>query len=265
MSTKIEWCDETWNPVTGCTKVSEGCANCYAEGIAKRFWRERKFSDVKCHIDRLDKPLHWKKPRKVFVCSMGDLFHDDVPFEFIVKVFDIIEQCPEHTFMILTKRPENMLKFIIKWKNYFIETDRMCYCEGLNQWTMFYPNAFLGVSVENQHTADVRVPFLIKMPPAIKFVSCEPLLGSLDLGRIIRHKNIHEQSTYSYASYIEHLNWVICGGETGLRARPMDLKWARRLRDQCEGYDVPFFFKKTGDGSETPDDLMIRNFPSETN
>ena len=136
MPTKIEWADETWNPVTGCTKVSAGCKNCYAERIAKRFWGERKFTDIRCHPERLEIPLHWKKPRRIFVCSMSDLFHIDIPIAFPSQIFSVIKRCPQHTFQILTKRPKLAV---------FMD-------QTVGIWEL--PNMWLGVTVENQKTFD---------------------------------------------------------------------------------------------------------------
>jgi len=241
MKTKIEWADETWNPVTGCTKVSEGCRNCYAEGIAKRFWGERKFTDVQVHPDRLDAPLHWKKPRRVFVNSMSDLFHPDVPFEFIDKVFGVMTMACEHTFMILTKRPSRMLD----WFNWTTHNKT-----GL--WPL--PNVWLGVTVENQKAADERVPLLLQTPAARRFVSIEPALENVDLTHV-QYDGLVEINalTGDYGVYRPHqghdynkLDWAIAGGETGPGARPMELDWARSLRDQCQDTCVPFFFKRVG-------------------
>ena len=191
--TKIEWADEVWNPVTGCTKVSEGCRHCYAETMAKRFWTKdhieleyvsgvadndivrevfvpRDFTEVRCHPERLDQPLHWRKPRKVFVNSMSDLFHDDVPDEFISAVWMRMIATPQHNYQILTKRPSRMLKIVNNlFKGLF---DRMPHVAS---------NVWLGVSVEDQKTADERIPLLLQTSAVVRFVSCEPLLGSINL------------------------------------------------------------------------------------
>ena len=231
-TTKIEWADAVWNPVTGCTKVSEGCRHCYAEGIAKRFWGERKFTDVQCHEDRLDAPLHWRKPRRVFVNSMSDLFHPAVPFEFIDMVFATMAWMQEHTFMILTKRPAQMVK-------YFAEVGRAHLAP--------LPNVWLGVTVENQQAADERIPYLLRTPAAVRFVSVEPMLGEVNLDPYMQHPPFTEgyKMTWGYSEW-RGLDWVICGGETGPGARLMDLDWARSLRDQCQAAEVPFFFKRVG-------------------
>lgn len=209
---KIEWTDATWNPVTGCTKISEGCKNCYAERIAKRFWGDRKFTDVQCHVDRLDIPGKWRKPRKIFVCSMSDLFHKDVPDEFIEQVFysaSIGLYARHHTYMILTKRPARMMEFM----------------NGHHECVQHH--IWLGVSVENQEMADERVPILLDTPASVRFVSVEPMLGKVDL-----------------AKHLNKLNWVICGCESGRGARGTNIFWADSLREQCARYYVPFFLKQ---------------------
>lgn len=219
--TKIEWTDEVWNPVTGCTKVSQGCKNCYAERIAERFWGDRKFTDVQCHEDRLEIPLHWKKPRKIFVNSMSDLFHPAVPFDFVDEVFAAIWKADQHTYQILTKRPERM-------HDYFKR----------GNWMLDYPlsNVWLGVSCEDQKAADERIPWLLKTPAAVRFVSYEPALGPVDFETYI------EQGEYEEPP----LDWIIAGGESGPGARPAHPDWFRSVRDQCVEAGVPFFFKQWG-------------------
>jgi|SRR5271157_2760410 len=218
--TTIEWADKVWNPVTGCTKVSQGCKNCYAERIAGRFWGERKFTDVICHEDRLEIPLHWRKPAKIFVNSMSDLFHPAVPPAFISKVFSIMDEKRKmydgSIFIILTKRPYNMQQFIGHWYG------------GEHQNEHFrLSNVWLGVSVEDQKTAQERIPFLYGLP-AVRFVSVEPMLERIDLGL----------ST-------AYIDWVVCGGESGPKARPqppyIDF---RHLKDQCVKAGIPFFLKQ---------------------
>ncbi len=219
-TSKIEWTDKTWNPVTGCTKVSQGCKNCYAERIHERFNGQGSFKKVLAHPERLDQPLKWKKPFKIFVNSMSDLFHEDVPFEFIMEVLFVIRKCPQHTFQILTKRPQRMLDFFTKYAE----------CgAGHNIW--------LGVSVEDQATADERIPLLLQVPAAVRFLSCEPLLWAIDL---------HIDWLWCYS----HINWIIAGGESGPGARPMHPDWAISIRDQCQVAGVPFFFKQWGEWSD---------------
>lgn len=225
--TKIEWADRVWNPVTGCTKVSEGCRHCYAERLAGRFWGDRKFSDVQVHPDRLSQPLSWKKPSRVFVNSMSDLFHPDIDHDFIGDVFRMMEKTPQHTYLILTKRPKEML-----------------YWFNLMNAERFLPNVWLGVSVEDQKTADERIPLLLQTPAAVRFVSCEPLLGELDLWQWLAGcRKVPE-------IYGTGINWVIVGGESGKNARPMNERWVHSIKHQCVLAEVPFFFKQWGEWAE---------------
>ena len=220
MSTDIEWTDETWNPVTGCTKVSPGCDHCYAERVTERFHGPGSFERVVLHPDRLDKPLRWRKPRKVFVNSMSDLFHEQVPDTFIGLVWQVMAETPQHTYQILTKRHARMRSF-------------------LNRWPDPLPNVWLGVSVEDQKWADIRIPALLDTPAAVRFLSCEPLLGAVSLTRWLH-------GGFGVAGPWPDLDWVIVGGESGPGARPMRPDWARSLRDECEAADVPFLFKQWG-------------------
>lgn len=208
-ATKIQWTDATWNPVTGCSKVSAGCANCYAERLAPRVFagqrvsalgpsgvpeghRQRRFTDVRCHPDRLDQPLRWRKPRRVFVNSMSDLFHEDVPDEFIDRVFAVMALSSRHTFQVLTKRPERMRRYFVDRASRHIwataasefagEVSGFGCHQDVCQGSYPLPNIWLGVSCENQKTADERIPILLDTPAAVRFVSAEPLLGSIDLG-----------------------------------------------------------------------------------
>ena len=221
---KIEWTDATWNPVTGCTKVSPGCDHCYAERITERFHGPGSFAEVKLHPDRLDQPLRWRKPRRVFVNSMSDLFHDAVPDEFIGQVFDVMLRTPQHTYQVLTKRPGRMASFVKMWLG-----------ESYAQWI---PNLWLGTSVESQKWADVRIPKLLDTPAAVRFLSCEPLLGAVN----VRPYFWSGDETGPLVG----IDWVIVGGESGPGARPMHPQWARQLRDQCTSAGVPFFFKQWG-------------------
>jgi len=233
-TTSIEWTDKVWNPVTGCTKVSQGCKHCYAETIANRFWGERKFTDVRCHPERLEDPLKWRKPSRVFVNSMSDLFHPDVPLVFVAEVFQVMKMASLHTFQILTKRPDRMLEF----------------CKN---WTIL-PNVWLGVSVEDQRRANERIPLLLQTPAAVRFVSCEPLLEHVDIYQWLGgQRDIQPPHPYNGG-----LSWVICGGESGPHARPMHPDWARSLRDQCVTVGVPFFFKQHGEWTtEYPQGLSM--------
>jgi protein gp37 len=227
--TKIDWADKVWNPVTGCTKVSSGCKNCYAERVAKRFWRDgiigdnyRPFSEVRCHTERLEQPLHWNKPARIFVDSMGDLFHKDVPNTFISQVFWIMEMAPMHTFMILTKRPKRMLE----WVNQDYQNP--------------LPNVWLGVSAEDQKTADEKIPILLEMPAVVRFVSVEPMLGKIDIWQYLGGNRNPIGEIFNNKG----LDWIICGCESGPGARPMKMSWAADLKHQCVFASVPFFFKQ---------------------
>lgn len=253
MPTGIEWCDETWNPVTGCSKVSQGCKFCYAERDWARLvhlpaYKGRKFTDVACHPDRLNQPLRWAKPRRVFVNSMSDLFHEDVPFEFIDQVFAVMALAKQHVFQVLTKRPARMLEYMKRLGKSAALLDTAARSMGytfefhgkyLVAWPI--PNVWLGVSVEDQATADERIPLLMQTPAAVRWVSAEPLLGPVDICEYIEWRNTiaNERS----------LSWVVVGGESGPNARPMHPDWARSLRDQCAAAGVPFLFKQWGEWS----------------
>lgn len=213
-NTSIEWTEKTWNPMHGCTKVSEGCRNCYAETMARRlkgakvFGYEEGFKVKLCH-ERVTEPAYIEKPTMFFVCSMGDLFHKDVPFEFIDRVMEIIELCPQHTFQILTKRPLRMF-------DYFVHRDNN-----------IPKNVWLGTSVENEGAKD-RIDYLCEKYATVRFLSCEPLLS--DLGTID----------------LTNIDWVIVGGESGPKARPMKKEWVLNIKRQCDEQGVPFFFKQWG-------------------
>ena len=214
--TAIEWTDATWNPVTGCTKVTRGCDNCYAERIAERFRGtpghpfEQGF-DLTLRPERLSQPLSWKRPRKVFVNSMSDLFHKDIPIDFINSVFDTMEAACRHIFQVLTKRSALMRSYL-----------QNRYGEGAAP-----RHIWCGVSVED-HTATARIRHLQEAPVRIRFLSIEPLLGPV--GDID----------------LQGISWVIVGGESGPKARPMDEKWVLEIKDQCAAAGVDFFFKQWG-------------------
>lgn len=221
--TKIEWATDVWNPVTGCSPISAGCDNCYAETMAHRLQvmgvkgYENGF-EVTVHPGRLDEPLKWKKPRRIFVVSMGDLFHKKVPYTFFTKVMVIITHCPQHTFLLLTKRPERMAK---------------CF-ENIGA----PENVWLGVSVENQEQADKRISILLQIPAKKRFVSVEPMLGVVNL---LQAHQIYWQTT----SARPLINWVIVGCESGPNRRHFDEQWARDLKDQCIYAGIPFFLKQS--------------------
>jgi protein gp37 len=314
--TKIEWTrgndgqpGKVWNPVRGCTKISVGCKNCYAERFAER-WRgikghpfEQGF-DLRLVPEALDLPLHWRKPRRVFVDSMSDLFHPDVPFEFIAAVFGVMATCPQHIFLILTKRPRRMREWFswledraeqylsvfpydsFEWiRGHCLSTAALRHGVGARGsadqierlgWPL--PNVWSGVSVENQETADERIPILLDTPAAHRFVSAEPLLGPIDL----------QYSAFNGADSLqkmEGLNWIIVGGESGPGARPCKPEWIRSVIQQCKTANTALYVKQLGsyykvnwieslnrlvhvtgagrDPSEWPEDLRCQTFPEE--
>ena len=207
--TGIEWTDRTWNPTTGCNKVSPGCKNCYAETLTKRFPKTFKNGfNFTIHPERLSQPLRWRAPSMIFVNSMSDLFHENMPIALLKEIFEIMEQCPQHTFQILTKRHERLL-----------EISR----SNILNWA---PNIWIGVSVENQKYVH-RIDYLRQVPASVRFLSCEPLLGPLNLD-------------------LSGIHWVITGGESGPRARPVEQDWVRSIRDQCSEASVAFFHKQWG-------------------
>lgn len=256
---KIEWTDVTWNPTRGCSRVSPGCEHCYAERMAHRLnhpggayegltrltargpvWT----GDVRLVNDQLEAPLRWRKPRMVFVDSMSDLFHEWVPFEFIDQVFAAMALCPQHTFQVLTKRPERMREYLSPLRVERVERQEETIAPELRCWPEWpLPNVYLGVTAENQDAADARIPLLLDTPAAVRFVSAEPLLGALVLERLGRHW-LGPPSQSAGMNY--GLDWVIVGGESGPGARPMDGAWVRSIRDQCTAEVVPFFFKQWG-------------------
>jgi protein gp37 len=268
-NTGIEWTDATWNPVTGCTEVSPGCDHCYAKTFAERFrgteghYFENGF-DIKLRPDKLDQPLRWQKPRRVFVNSMSDLFHDDVPPDFIAKVFAIMTLAPQHTFQVLTKRHARMRSLLNA--DYFRTEARShaaWWADYLNLtlpppfWPL--PNVWMGVSTENQQWADIRIPALLDTPAAVRFISAEPLLGEINLKKHLQC--FHCKTTHRFTDGCDqggrpisygplarrHIDWVIVGGESGHGARIMSPDWARDIRDQCQAAGVPFLFKQWGE------------------
>lgn len=245
--TKIEWAEEVWNPVTGCTKVSPGCKNCYAERMSKRlagrfgYPADDSFR-VTLHRSNLYRPLNRNKPRRIFVCSMGDLFHEDVPFSFIAQIYSVMALENRHTYMVLTKRPQRMKRFI-EWyiERSFVE--RVCDVT----FTGAFCHVMHGVTAENQDQANARIPVLLSIPAAKRFVSIEPMLGPVDLLKCY-DKRTHV--THSMACTAGTLDLVICGGESGPGARPVHPEWVRGVRDQCKEAGVPFFFKQWGEWVE---------------
>jgi len=253
----ISWTDQTWNPIVGCTKVSSGCQNCWAERMAKLHYHgdfpNGWDGHVKLFPERLEQPLHWRKPRRIAVGLMGDLFHDSVPDEFIENVFWQIGLAKQITFQVLTKRPERMQRFLSAFYRY--AADQAIVAQTRSDWygvryenppVMPFENLWIGVSVEDQKTADERIPLLLQTPAAVRFVSLEPLLGPVDLRNIAPHDDFWTDSVDT-PDPSRKLSWVICGGESGPGARPMHPDWVRSLRDQCVSAGVAFHFKQFGE------------------
>lgn len=224
--TAIEWTDATWNPTTGCDRISPGCDNCYALKMAARLKRmgQAKYQNdgdprtsgpgfaLTVHPDTLDQPMRWRKPRTVFVNSMSDLFHRDVPDTFIGQVWETMADCPQHTFQVLTKRPQRMMRMLT---------------EAYGRVGRVLPNVWVGTSIENDRNA-FRVDSLRATPAAVRFLSCEPLLGPLP------------------SLNLDGIDWVIVGGESGPGARPMQQQWAQDIVDRCQQYGVKVFVKQMG-------------------
>ena len=290
----IEWCDSTWNPVRGCSLVSAGCTNCYAmrqarrssgpggayEGLTKMtshgpVWTGK----IRTVPELLDQPLRWRRPRRIFVNSMSDLFHEDIPDDFIDRVFAVMALAIKHKFQVLTKRPKRMRDYI---SGGTIDSHgvRRCYRRdsiivdtiasdqlnerlpghGLEGAPWPFPNVWLGVSVEDQETADERIPLLLQTPAAVRWISAEPLLGSIILGGIGRPQSVRETPG-------PRLDWVVTGGESGPRARPSHPDWFRSLAEQCRAAGVRFFMKQITESGRKipfeafPTDLQIREYP----
>lgn len=256
-NTKIGWTDSTWNPVTGCTPVSAACDHCYARRYARRgigdFRNGREFADVLCHPDRLEIPLHWRQPRKIFVCSMGDLFQEEV--------FRIMLSAHWHSFQVLTKRADIMCARVPE------------IMERIGSHQAMPANIWLGVTAENQAAADERIPLLLQTPAAVRFLSCEPLLGCMNLWPFIGAwcscgwKQVSDWTVdrslarpWSSNNFCPRcggmislsrrgINQIIVGGESGPRARPLEINWVRSLRDQATACGISFFFKQWGEYS----------------
>jgi protein gp37 len=268
-TTGIEWTDATWNPVTGCTKLSQGCDHCYAQTFAERFRGvsghhfERGF-DLQLRPGKLDLPLRWRKPRRVFVNSMSDLFHADVPDEYIARVFAVMALTPQHTYQVLTKRHARMRSLLSsaafghlvaeQGREHLVGSGQDWLAVGAMLASKPLPNVWLGVSVETQQWADIRIPTLLDTPAAVRFLSCEPLLGPLNLSRWLGVEFYDsfgwgEELCASLAGRVgpaRGLHWVIAGGESGPGARRLDPEWVRDLRDQCTAAGTPFLFKQWG-------------------
>lgn len=260
--TGIEWTDATWNPVRGCSRVSEGCRHCYAERVAARFSGSGQPYEGTIHPSTkgwngkvrlvtgvLDQPLRWSRPRRIFVNSMSDLFHEDVPDGFIAAVFAVAAAAPRHTFQILTKRPKRALRWFATMESATAAKLHECLKgamgyehprrPAINYAAWPLPNVWLGVSVEDQAAADERIPLLLQCPAAVRWISAEPLLGPVGLWPEWLHTN---ENTGRVG-----LDWVVAGGESGPGARPMSPDWVRSLRNQCALAEVPFLFKQWGD------------------
>ena len=304
----IQWTDKTWNPTGGCTRVSPGCENCYAERQAVRFSGPGKRYEgltrstsrgpvwtgkVKLFEDRLEEPLHWRKPRRVFVDSMSDLFHPDVPDEYIISVLGIAALAPQHTFQILTKRPEYMHDVLSSFADVADAAVKLCVGNALNRigarpvcrvdWdTWPLPNVWLGTSVENQDAADERIPHLLRTPAAVRFLSVEPLLSDVWLTPYLNPCASHEPVPSGLRWPSENrIHWVIVGGESGPGARPCRVEWIRSIVEQCGAAGVSCFVKQLGTRSDAeqpdiyptgdrkrgyprfwPEDLRVREYPA---
>ena len=258
MSTEIAWTEETWNPVTGCTKISAGCKNCYAEKMHNRLMHNPKvpkyhhpFSEVRFHPEVLDIPLKRKKPTMYFVCSMSDLFHEEIEFEHILDVFNVIEKCPQHTFQILTKRSDIMQDFL-DWHH------------GLHpeKYLGYNKNLWFGVTAENQEQADCRIPFLLNSRVENRFVSIEPMLGKMNIGEYL----------HDFELYDSILDWIIVGGESkgdGI-GRECSSWWVGDITRQAMEANIPVFVKQlhidgrlVKDVNQFPEDLQIQEYPKE--
>lgn len=282
MATSIEWTatinadgtvtpGETWNPTVGCDRISPGCANCYAKVLHDKRHKavlggkhlaaqyQQPFETLQLMDDRIDAPLHWRRPRKVFVNSVSDLFHKDVPDAFIDRVFAVMALAPQHTFQILTKRAERMRDYV----NHAGDTGLVGVSHAWanhrpmpnQKLTWPLPNVWLGVSVENQRMADERIPLLLQTPAAVRFISAEPLLGRVDLSRWLVQSCCGNVTDGDYENGeppqccgdpLGALDWIIAGGESGPHARPCALEWLEAIVSQCRAARVPVFVKQLG-------------------
>lgn len=291
-SSKIEWCDATWSPTTGCDRVSDGCDHCYALTLAKRLKamgsaKYQRDGDPRTsgpgfgiteHPDSLGAPLRWRKPKRIFVNSMSDLFHAGISDEFIARVFAVMAVTPQHTYQVLTKRPGRMRSLMRSeaWRDRVVDEIGTRFPNGepphlrpIELRERWWPlrNVWAGVSVEDQKRADLRIPVLLDTPAAVRFLSCEPLLGPVNLYRHLFPEQCPDGcecrwpddadrlecgcdgpcTTYEWEPRPAGINWIICGGESGTNARPMHPDWVRDLRDQAiDAAGTPFFFKQWG-------------------
>jgi len=261
--TKIPWTDAVWNPITGCSPISPGCEHCYAKRMANRlrgrfgYPKQNPFA-VTFHPDRLEEPLRWRKPRRIFVCSMGDIAHEEIYEsgrceEWYEAIWRVMARCPQHTFMLLTKRPEGL---------HHAYGDAFLAGCGAD---FPLPNVWVGVTAEDQEQADKRIPIILSIPAAVHFVSVEPMLSEIQM----RDDWLREAWTGPGAFHgaredhnrVPRLGWMICGAETGPGARPMDPLWAERLYHQCKEAGVPFFFKKASKGLPVAPECEVHEFP----
>lgn len=294
--TNIGWTDATWNPVTGCSKVSTGCKNCYAAANAPRLakmgakgytelpWTSANAAqNVKLHYDRVPQPMHMKRGHRIFTCSMADLFHPEVSFDFLDKILAVMALAPQHTFQILTKRPQRMAAYLagprpengpptrarVEMEMDLLSLEHYGVGQFLGQWPL--ANVWLGTSVEDQRAANERIPHLLTTPAATRFISCEPLLGPVDLTNVPLRKDTALVPTgnclFADLDGNWSIDWIIAGGESGPDYRAMELDWARSLREQARAASVPFFFKQSsGPRPETGihlDGQIIRQFPDD--
>jgi protein gp37 len=299
-SSHIQWTDATWNVVTGCTKVSEGCRHCYIERTPPFRTQGRRFvgprgvgepgatTGVLVHPERLAWPLRWRRGRRVFVNSLSDLYHPAVTDDLIAEVFAVMHEARQHTFQVLTKRPARQAALLASQEFYGKVVARVMAWRQqpdglLLRWPL--PNVWLGTSVEDQRAARLRIPKLLVTPASVRFLSCEPLLGPIDLGTaacdgVAAYGHGLTRTTVHLADCcarsVGRLDWLIVGGESGSSARPMDLDWARDLIAQCETAGVAAFVKqlgsvwarqhgtdaKGGDWGHWPEDLRVRHYPA---
>lgn len=302
MSTKIQWTDEVWNWLVGCSRISEGCVNCYAAEAAKspRLQQFGQYQQVKNWDGKIEfvesalmKPLKWRKSKKIFTCSMSDVFHENVPFEWIDRAFAVMAICNHHTFQILTKRPERMKEYFdskpherwIKeiWEintiaGLFYNPSLGAIVSRLRQREPL-PNVWLGVTVENQQAAEERIPVLLSTPASVRFLSCEPLLEEVDLSEhlILEYAEWDMETSNPMGggtAYAYPIDWIICGGESGNNVRECRIEWIESIVHQCDWAGVPCFVKQLGsncglklksrsggDIEEFPENLRIRQFP----
>jgi protein gp37 len=277
--TKINWTDKSWNPIVGCEKISQGCKNCYAKTLHDMRHKAHKegkqlpkqyaepFEKIQLLPERLEQPLHWKKPQMIFVNSMSDLFHEKVPFEFIGDAYDIIYRAAQHIFQVLTKRPDRALEFY-KWMARSVKSAGLdsipTRSNNIFDYLEVPKNLWLGVSVENQKAADERIPLLLQTPAAVRWLSVEPMLENIVLA-----SNVLDKARYFETGIID---WIVIGAESGNKRRPCYIQWIESLVDQCKSLNVPVFVKQmevngkvTDDINLFPEHLRIRQYPEAHN